>query len=267
MTRLSALLTAVLCASGAAAAACNANNCYRGIAGRGDAGKAFCSTYVAGPFTSPLPTYVSACSADPERITSACSCNGVISTSTSAAPAATETGSSSNPVTVINCPAESIGPQCQNVVNNFFQYGLCGWNRVRVGADPGAVVTRALDGSFEHYREGASMWVGREGISQPYGVCRYRGPCGQHMRVRTTAAEGCRFQACIWSSLQDSSRYMCMDNQSPQDRMTISAADGWRRLEGRIPPTEFAGETWTFSIWADNCELYVGEAWMGGCQP
>lgn len=59
-----------------ALAQCNQDNCYRAFAQKTSSVSAFCSTYTTtvNTATTSLPTYATACSNLPSRVSSACSC-------------------------------------------------------------------------------------------------------------------------------------------------------------------------------------------------
>ena len=72
-------------------AGCNADNCLRAMQNRAATASAFCSAYTttANTATTALPTYATACSNAPSRISSACTClhtATTLSTTTSTTP-------------------------------------------------------------------------------------------------------------------------------------------------------------------------------------
>jgi len=286
MARFSLLLPAVagalLFASSVVAGptdACHANNCLRGITGRGDAGKAFCSTFLAGPYPSPLPSYVSPCTAGPTQIASACSCAGVTArpTTTSTTAATTNTATSSCPAvnTPVSCPPEVLGPLCVGqgtdtdgafgeLGNDHFGLGHCAWNRIKASAGLGSIVSVSADGAFgapekrPGWRWSGFMWTGTEGLSQPWAVCPFDNQCWMGVSVRTTD-ESCGFQVCFWRDLDDPAQYQCLGGGSPTDWRYASAEDGdWRLHQMPSLGRSYYGQRgWTVSLFVNNCNLYV----------
>jgi len=83
-------------------AKCNSDNCLRAILASPNSASAFCHTYTVAPAPS-LPAFVSACSASPSKLSSACSCIGS-STSTMTTSPTTTSHSTTSPSSSVVSP-------------------------------------------------------------------------------------------------------------------------------------------------------------------
>ena len=161
---------------------------------------------------------------------------------------------------------------CWGNNNKDFRHGFCGWNshypdQYERPVDAGSVVSVLPPGwEWPGASEASYAWTGRAGISQPWAICRNDDLCYAMITARTAATQ-CGFQLCFWKDLDDPAQYLCMDGKSPTDYTFITADDGWVGKMVRMPGgRQLVGQRgWTFSLFVNNCDLYVSYLGWVGC--